>query len=151
MLTEIPVGLDAIITTFGDLDDPNFERSNIVSVTFPYALLYAGKPVSRGRCHRLIVENIQKMFEDIRAAGYESQVKNYSGIYAKRSIRGRASHPSSHSWGIAIDLEAEKYPLGSSKRFPPEIVQIFRQSGAFYGGDFRSRFDPMHCQWCQGY
>lgn len=151
MLTNTPAGLDQIIEVYGSLDDPRFETTNIVSFALPYTLLYAGKPVNKARCHRLIVENVQKMFEDIKAAGYQEQVKNYSGIYAKRAIRGQSSHPSTHSWGIAIDLEAEKYPLGSLKRFPPEIVQIFRNAGAFYGGDFKSRKDPMHCQWALAY
>lgn len=151
MLTDIPIGLDAILHVFGSLDDEDFEQKNIVSVTLPYTLLYDGQPVSRLRCHRLITENVQQMFENIKAAGYEDQVKNYSGMYNRRSIRGHASHPSTHSWGVAIDLEAAKYPLGSDKRFPAEIVQIFRAAGGFYGGDFKSRKDPMHVQWCSGY
>lgn len=151
LLTEIPVGLDMIIDTFGSVDDSDFESKHIVSFTLPYTLFYAGKPVNKSRCHALIVENVQKMFEDIRAAGFADQVKNYSGMYAKRAIRGRSSHPSTHSWGIAIDLEADKYPLGSLNRFPPEIVQVFRSAGGFYGGDFKSRKDPMHVQWAQAY
>ena len=151
MLTQIPVGLDEIIDTFGNLDDLQFEAKNVVLFNLPYPLLYEGTPVTRARCHRLVVENFEKAFEDIKAAGLENQVKNYSGIYARRSIRGAGSHPSTHSWGIAIDLEAEKYPLGSSSRFPDEVVRIFQEVGFFYGGDFRSRKDPMHFQLCKGY
>jgi len=151
MLTDTPVGLDEIIHTFGSLDDPQFETRSIVLFDLPYPLLFEGTQVKRARCHRLIVENFQKAFEDLKAAGLEAQVKNYSGIYARRSIRGFGSHPSTHSWGIAIDLEAEKFPLGSTKRFPDEVVKIFQDAGFFYGGDFQSRKDPMHFQFCRGY
>jgi hypothetical protein len=151
MVKQIPLGLDEIIHIFGSLDDPQFETKQIVLFTLPYPLLYEGTPVSRARCHRLVVDNFQKALEDIKAEGLENQVKNYSGIYARRSIRGSGSHPSTHSWGIAIDLEAEKYPLGSSERFPDEVVRIFREAGFFYGGDFLSRKDPMHFQLCKGY
>ena len=56
-----------------------------------------------------------------------------------------------HPWGIAIDLESERYPLGSKARFPDAVVAVFRDAGFFYGGDFASRKDPMHFQFCKGY
>jgi hypothetical protein len=149
MLTKTPVGLDEIIHTFGSLDDAKFEANHIVLFDLPYPLLFEGKTVGRARCHKLLVENFQKAFQDIKAAGFESQVKNFSGIFAQRPIRGFPSHPSTHSWGIAIDLEAEKFPLGSLKRFPDPIVKIFQDVGFFYGGDFLSRKDPMHFQFAQ--
>ena len=151
MLTQTPVGLDEIIHTFGSIDDPQFEAKSIILFDLPYALLFDGTQVKRARCHKLLVENFQKAFEDIKAAGLDGQVKNYSGIYARRSIRGFGSHPSTHSWGIAIDLEAEKFPLGSALRFPDEVIKIFQDAGFFYGGDFQSRKDPMHFQFCRGY
>jgi hypothetical protein len=151
MLTETPVGLDQIIHTFGNIDDPQFEARNIVLFDLPYPLLFEGTPVRRARCHKLLVENFQKVFSDIKTAGLESEVKNYSGIFARRSIRGFGSHPSTHSWGIAIDLEADKFPLGSTLRFPDEVIRIFHASGFFYGGDFQARKDPMHFQLCKGY
>ena len=112
MLTKTPVGLDEIIRTFGSIDDPMFEQKYIVAFKLPYPLFYEGTKVTKARCHTLIVDNFLKAFREIKAAGLQDQVKNYSGIYARRSIRGFGSHPSTHSWGIAIDLEAEKFPLG---------------------------------------
>lgn len=151
MLIYTPAGLDEIIDTFGSLDTPNFDLEYIEMFTLPYPLFYAGKEVKRARCHRLLVENFQDAFEAIKAEGFESKVKNYSGIYANRAIRGQSRHPSVHCWGAAIDVEAEKYPLGSTKRFPDAVVDIFRKAGFFYGGDFKSRKDPMHFQFATGY
>jgi hypothetical protein len=151
VLTKSPVGLDEIIQTFGNIDDPRFESKYIVPFKLPYPLLYEGTKVTKARCHKLIVDNFLKAFQDIKAAGLQDQLKNYSGIYARRSIRGFGSHPSTHSWGIAIDLEAEKFPLGSTKRFADPIINIFRSAGFFYGGDFQSRKDPMHFQFCEKY
>jgi hypothetical protein len=151
MLKRTPVGLDEIISTFGSLDDPGFESNNIVTFALPYPLYYENTKASDTRCHRLIVENFQSAFEAIKAANLMEQVRNFSGIYASRAIRGFASHPSTHSWGVAIDLEAEQYPLGSLKRFSEPVVSIFRNAGFFYGGDFVSRKDPMHFQFCEKY
>ena len=151
MLTTTPVGLDEIINTFGSLDTPNFESRYIQPFPLPYPLLFSGTKVTRARCHYLLIDNFVKAFSDIQAAGLQAQVQNYSGIYNQRPIRGQTAHPSAHSWGIAIDLEADKYPLGSSARFSPEVVKIFQNAGFFYGGDFLSRKDPMHFQFCKGY
>jgi len=149
MSIEVPNGLDAIIETFGSLDDPAFEDKNIVLFDLPYPLLYDGREVKRTRCHRLMVEIFQEVFREIEARDLISEAKNYGGIYAKRGIRGRESHPSTHCWGIAIDLEPKKYPLGSLERMPDELVEIFTDKGFVYGGDFRGRKDPQHYQFCR--
>lgn len=156
MLLKTPVGLDEIIETFGRLDDDSqrnsqFEAAHITLFELPYPLIYADASVTRARCHRLLVQNFQKVFFDLKEAGLANQFKNYGGIYARRQIRGQSAHPSTHSWGIAIDLEPDKYPLGSTKRFPDQVVRIFAAAGFFYGGDFKSRKDPMHFQFARGY
>lgn len=151
MLTSIPNGLDEINDVFGSLDDPDFEKNNIVQVTFPYPLLYAGKAVLHGRCHKLAVDHFVKALTNVQTAGLQDQVKNYGGLYQPRPIRGQSAHPSTHSWGIAGDFEPAEYPLGSLKRFSDQIVQIFKEAGFMYGGDFKSRKDPMHWQLCLGY
>jgi hypothetical protein len=151
MLKETPVGLDEIIHTFGSLDTPNFESRYIVPFTLPYPLFYDGHRVLRARCHYLIVDNFMAAFERIESAMLSSQVQNYSGIFNQRPITGNSKHASTHSLGIAIDLEAEKYPLGSTARMPQPIVDIFKSVGFFYGGDFKSRKDPMHFQFAEAY
>lgn len=154
MLTQIPVGLDEIIHTFGSLDDPNFESHNIVLFTLPYPLKYEGQIVTKARAHRLAVDNFVQGFRNVQAAGFADKFVEFNGIYARRSIRGQASHPSAHSWGIAIDMEAfdtkvgdaATHPLGSQRRLPEPIVAAMQAAGFFYGGDFKSRKDPMHFQ-----
>lgn len=150
MLTKTPAGLRAIIATFGVLDD-QFEQTHIVSFDLPYPLLYDGLKVTRARCHRLLVDNFVTAFTAIKNAGLTEQVKNYGGIYNPRAIRGIPSHPSTHSWGIAVDLEPEKYPLGSKQRFSVEVIKCFEDAGFFYGGRFVHRPDPMHFQFCTMY
>lgn len=150
MLKETPNGLAEILQVFGDYSRPNFEKDCIVMFNLPYPLLYDSKPVTRSRCHKLIVDNFVAVFEEIEKQGLQDQVKNYGGIYQPRTKRG-LTKPSSHSWGIAIDLEPQKFPLGSKDRFSDEVIAIFKQFGFFYGGDFNHRLDPMHFQFCVGY
>lgn len=150
MLTRTPHGLDEIIATFGSLDREDFEARFLVVFPLPYQLLYDGKPVVRARCHRALVENFTRAFEGVAAAGLQDECRNYGGIYARRNARG-LSRPSTHSWGIAIDIEPARYPLGSSKRLPQGVIDAFAAAGFFYGGDFKGRKDPMHFQFCENY
>ena len=151
MLTNTPAGLDEIIDTFGSLRTPDFESRYIVPFTLPYPLFYDHIKITRARCHHLLVDNFQAVFKHLLDGGLSDQVSNFSGIYNSRSIIGQPMHASTHSWGIAIDLEASRYPLGSSARFPKEVVDVFRSAGFFYGGDFLSRKDPMHFQFATHY
>lgn len=151
MRSKPPHGLDEIIATYGDPFQRGFEAENIVMFDLPYPLRYAGRLVTRARAHRKAVENFVFAFENVRSAGLEAEATNYAGIYAPRTIRGSSKFPSTHTWGIAIDLEAERYPLGSPLRMPDAIIDAFRKAGFFYGGDFKSRKDPMHFQLATGY
>ena len=151
MLTKTPNGLAEIIQVFGSIDDPNFENKYIRAFPLPYALLYNGQTVVHARCHYLLIDNFTQAFQEIQKRGLCDQVKNYGGIYQVRKERGSTTKPSVHCWAIAVDLEEDKYPLGSTARFSDEIVQIFRDAGFAYGGDFVHRLDPMHWQFCTGY
>jgi hypothetical protein len=157
MLTKIPNGLGSIIATFGSLNDPKFEAKNLVHFDLPYPLTYVdaasnhGITIARALCHRLAVDNFIAAFKNVQAAGLADQFVEFNGIYAKRAIRGSVGRASCHSWGIAIDMCASKYPLGSLKRMPDAIIKAFRDAGFFYGGDFKNRKDPMHFQLATGY
>lgn len=147
---EIPEGLDEIIETYGSLNE-HFERDNIVLFDLPYPIRYAGKPVTRSRAHKKCVPIFQAVFEQIKKEGLTDYANDYSGIYQQRGIRGYPKFPSTHSWGIAIDLEAEDNPMGTKGTLHPRIIEIFETAGAVWGGRFKSRFDPMHFQFAKKY
>lgn len=146
-----PVGLDEIIATFGDPHAPDFEAKNIVSFDLPYALVFGSAMVSKARAHRLVVPAFVAAFEDIKESNLVDRATHFSGIYAQRPIRGFPKFPSSHSWGIAIDLNAETNALGGKSHQDVGVVEIFKAIGFSWGGEFKSRKDPMHFQFCSGY
>ena len=72
-----------------------------------------------------------------------SQDTNDDWGFANRAIRG-TNTASNHSWGLAIDIDAQEYPQGQLRRQPPQwVINIFGRYGFSYGGQF-SRPDPMH-------
>lgn len=150
MLVKTPSGYKEIVKVFGDCKDPKFEAKYIKLFPLPYPLFYDGNEIRRARCHHLLIDNFTAVFLEIAGLGLQSFVQNYAGIYNNRPVRG-GRKPSTHSWGIAIDLEPSKYPLGSANRFPKQIVDVFIKYGFFYGGYFSGRKDPMHFQFCKGY
>jgi len=97
--------------------------------------------------HRDIAPIIDYLVNEVERRGYplhrQGQVRD-DWSYANRAIRGSTSTPSNHSWGLAIDIDATQYPLGTRTRLPEWIVTLFKAHGFDYGGDWNRRPDPMH-------
>ena len=141
MILHPPQSRAEVTQMFGDISDPDFETKHIVMFEFPFPMRFGTQPANRGRCHRLAVDNFV-------AALTESEQwlkgQEYGGCYCKRNVSG-GSKPSLHSWGLAIDLMPNSYPLGGAARIPQGVIDAFHKYGLFYGGDFH-RPDPMHFQ-----
>lgn len=136
---------------YGDPDEPGFE-SNLTSVIPPFKMTYEGHPIKGIRIHRKCASALRAALNDIWAYCGESQAKvdklgvsRFSGSYNNRSIRG-SSRKSCHAFGAAIDLDASNNGLGAKGVMPQAIVRAFKKQGAFWGGDFKHRKDPMHFQ-----
>lgn len=72
-----------------------------------------------------------------------------SGTYAPRKVRGSKTKWSNHAYGAAWDVDAEDNPLGQVKnKLPLPVVAAFKSEGASWGGDYRSRKDNMHLEFC---
>ncbi len=73
------------------------------------------------------------------------------GTFNFRKIRG-ASGLSTHSYGVAIDLDPGHNALGSTTGgMPPFAVTAFKKQGLTWGGDYKGRKDFMHFQACSGF
>ena len=99
--------------------------------------------------HHEIAPIVQFLVDETERRGYllhrPGQTRDDWG-YANRPIRGR-NKPSNHSWGLAVDIDATQFPLGSSKRLPQWIVDLWGFYGFEYGGDWKGRKDPMHFEY----
>jgi hypothetical protein len=158
-----PSGIQAICDTFGDLmtyvtDDgginPKWESEFMAraALAFPIPLAWdTTKSVTAIRCHKLIVPLFKEIFEQIVALGLKSTVKTYGGAYIYRPKRNGVK-PSTHSWGIAIDLNPNTNALGSVGDMDPRLIELFEGHGFTWGGRWAGRNkDPMHFQYCNGY
>jgi hypothetical protein len=159
-----PAGLDGILAMFGDISryvrsdstiDPRWETSNMVSVPLPFPIRLAwGNPApiaTKIRCHKVVAPTMVQVFSAVERAGLKSAVRTYGGCYNYRPKR-TGSRPSTHSWGIALDLNPGTNAMGTAGDMDPRLVELFREHGFKWGGDWTGRNkDPMHFQFCTGY
>jgi hypothetical protein len=125
----------------------------LVQVVPPWQMTYEGQPIDHVEVHTKCASALQAAFTDIWAGCHQSQaeadaagVSRYSGIFNPRRIRG-SNRWSTHAWACAIDLDASNNPLWQAAgRFPEFVINAFKKQGAFWGGEFIHRPDPMHFQ-----
>lgn len=95
--------------------------------------------------HKLIIA-----FLAMEKAGIHTEIKTYDGCYNDRSVRGKDT-TSLHAWAAALDLNAADNPMTMSPdpklrhgTWSPLFIQIMIGSGIYFGGNWKSRADPMH-------
>ncbi|MGH7791446.1 MAG: M15 family metallopeptidase [Thermodesulfobacteriota bacterium] len=158
-----PNGLEEILSTFGNIFqfmtddgrlDPHWESKHLgrAPLPFPMALSWdLSQGVTKLYCHKKLVEIFPEVFAKIEKKGLKSKIRTFGGCYNYRPKR-TSGKLSTHSWGIGIDLNPETNPQGRPGDMHPGVVEIFREFGFKWGGDWSGKSkDPMHFQFCTGY
>jgi len=129
----------------------------LTTLVLPYPMYLSWdktKMVKSIQCHKLIAENLKNVFNDILKEYGATEIHNlgidlYGGCFAYRNKRG-GNDWSTHSWGVAIDLDPERNQLKESKktaRFArPEykkMIDIFYKYG-FLSLGVEKDYDWMH-------
>lgn len=89
--------------------------------------------------------NFQGLIDDLEKAGYKLDPKTTGG-YNPRNIAG-TNTPSMHSYGLAMDVNWQKNPQGSSSSdIPPQLANALAEKwGLTWGGNWSGASrDPMH-------
>jgi len=131
----------------------------LVKIDLPYKMRIAWDRnvfVSTMVCHKLVAENFKAVFKDLlEHYGYEKLrelgIDLFGGCFNYRRMRGGLEW-STHSWGIAIDLDPDRNLLketSKTARFArPEykpMIDIFYKNG-FESLGVEKNFDWMHFQ-----
>lgn len=102
------------------------------------------------KCHRVIFPQLREALTEIkrRGLGHLIHRRQYSGCYSPRFINsnpnGRLSH---HSWGMAIDINAQENPYGTRPNLDYRIVDVFEDRWGFTWGGHWIVPDGMHFEW----
>lgn len=159
----VPHGLNEIIATFGDIHeyvltdgqlDPRWQADFLQRVNLPFPLRLAwdlSRTITQMTCHRRMTGVYVSVFASIQQRGLQAKVASFGGCFAFRPQR-TGSKLSSHSWGIAIDLNPGSNRQGSVGDMDAGLIEIFHSAGFEWGGDWKGKArDPMHFQFCTGY
>lgn len=96
-------------------------------------------------CNKDMVFALDRAFQNVLSRGLASQLKTFDGCLMVRDVRGEPGKVSTHSYALAIDLNAATNQLGATPMMSPELVACFTDAGFLWGGTF-SRKDGMHFQ-----
>ena len=105
---------------------------------------------AKWQVHKDVVAILQTIVNQAEARGYKfdygkADVDDDWG-YNNRPIAGTRV-PSNHSWGLAVDIDAQNYPQGQNRKRPPQwLIDLFAQYGWAWGGLW-SYEDPMHFEY----
>lgn len=146
----------ALIAFYGDPGARNF-GSNLVRVTPPFQMYYDGQPLKTVSFHKKAAPALLRALERVwNHYGRDQRVIDKLGIsktagtYNPRKVRGSATKWSNHAYGAAIDINAEQNGFNVAGNIPIPMIAAFKAEGARWGGDYRSRKDPMHFEFCDG-
>lgn len=136
-----PNGLREIMKTFGPAGSSNLKR--VMAAAGP-----GGKtiPVSM---HSKIADQFVKAFDEVKRQGLGSEIASFDGSYNNRNKRGGGSK-STHAWAIAFDLNAGRYPMGTTPAQTSAKFQKIAEILEAHGFKQLSK-DAHHFQYATGY
>jgi peptidoglycan hydrolase-like protein with peptidoglycan-binding domain len=128
-----------------------WEENNIVSVPIPQLAGVRGAPSSgRVRFHRLVADQLERLWAAWDAAGLLARVLSWEGSFNARFVRGSRVNLSNHAFGSAFDINYNWNKLGQrpalvgERGSVRELVPIANDHGFYWGGHFANRPDGMH-------
>ncbi|MBS0251178.1 MAG: M15 family metallopeptidase, partial [Proteobacteria bacterium] len=91
-------------------------------------------------------DRFQGLIGDLHERGYKNFRLDQGGGFVDRNMRG-TNKLSEHAKGDALDINPANNPFMTKKTdLPPDISQMAQARGLKWGGDWKTRTDPMHFQ-----
>ena len=122
--------------------EPSWARRNITTARVPI--------LGDVTCHRLLLPQLRAALRDVQRQGLAHAIhpEQFAGCYSPRFISsnpdGRLSH---HSWGVAVDLNAQENGFGTKADLDMRVVEIFEDRWGFTWGGRWVVPDGMHFEW----
>jgi hypothetical protein len=131
---------------------PAWAAANLVHVPCPWPLFIEKKAVAFITIHRRCSESLTRVLTNIAHRCTPAEIKAlkydvFDGSFNYRPMRGSRAL-SMHSYGCAIDWDAEDNPFRSKKhtfKSDSPLVLAFKAEGWAWGGDWDAP-DAMHVQ-----
>jgi hypothetical protein len=148
-----PIGLTRIKRTFGDFSFKSYP-TGFVEIEADWVdrnIERADLPiVGRLDVHVKMAPIFAHVLTEIESIGLADHIEQFAVWCGRHKNFDTGRSLSTHSWGIACDINWHDNPFGLIGRMNPRIVDIFERHGFQWGGRWRRR-DDMHFQYCRGY
>lgn len=108
-----------------------------VQVTHPWF------PVYEITIHKHFWPLLHDAFTELENRGLQSEIKTF---HCGHRIAYMHESPvlSVHSWGAAIDLNADENPAGTMGQWSDGFLEVMKRNGIFCGQHWTGNKDPMH-------
>lgn len=136
---------------YGNFQATGWGNEYLTRVHAPFNMYYEKKLLSNGiLVNKKIALALSAVFQEVwdkcnhdQKAVDKTGISDYGGCYNPRRIAG-SSNWSNHSWACAIDLSPASNGFNMKSTLSTMVVDAFKRQGAFWGGDYKGRKDPMH-------
>jgi len=95
-------------------------------------------------CNLDMIAPLSKALANLIKTGCVKELKTFDGCFNIRKKRG-AMTQSLHSWGVAVDVNAQWNQMGKPSTLSKEFVKCFTDAGFDWGGSW-VKPDAMHFQ-----
>jgi hypothetical protein len=102
-------------------------------------------------CNRVMLPDLIAAMTEVTAKGLGKTIDTadfirQGGCWNPRATRFGHGMLSHHAWGIAVDINVARNPLGATPRQDPRLVAIMERHGFTWGGRWL-RYDGAHFEW----
>lgn len=94
-------------------------------------------------CNQAIHAPLMQALLNLQDARILDELNTFDGCYNVRMVRGSTTKWSTHSWGMALDVNAFGNELGRVPTVSKQFVDCWKAAGWNWGGDYK-RLDGMH-------
>ena len=137
---------------YGDFHSKGWQDKNLIHLNTPFTMYYEKQPMHHGLLiHTKIASALLAALNEIwdKCNHDPKQValagaSDWGGCFNIRNIAG-SNNWSNHSWACAIDLSpgTNGFHAGHGN-LGNVVIDALKRQGAYWGGDYHGRTDPMH-------
>ena len=100
-------------------------------------------PAKEMKIHKHFWPLLHDAFSALEKAGLYKEIKTYHRAHQLAQLPD-SPVLSVHSWGAAIDLNAEDNPMGSVGAWSEDFIKIMTDNGIHCGQNWTGNKEPMH-------
>lgn len=153
ILVDVPNGLKEIKANFGHITweeagggniviTNDWAKDNIITIDLPV--------VGRHAIHKKLKLVFEAVLNEIVGKGLDGEIIQFGTWCPRHKMHDSTKGLSTHSWGIACDVNWATNMPGRVGDISRDIVAVFEKHGFEWGGRWSYR-DDMHFQYAKGY